>query len=586
MGMGVRQMCCEWRTVLVCAFLIGSSWAGAAADPRVDVSIDRKTMRMGETATMKIELIGFQAGGSLRLPAISGLRHQQVGRGVNTVVDGAVATVRETHSFIIAPQRTGEIRIPPLTLTVEGKQINSAAVILNVVAPGTKLPEDEFARKEFFAVIEPARTNVYSGQPFRVDLKLYFTAGRNFQMPTLVSDGFTFSDLPHREEQQRYGGRIFRVLIIPKVALPVKAGKLRIGPAKFSFTRLIPTGGFGLFQNYRRENASTEATAVEVNVNPLPDEGRPAGFQGVVGSYKMDVLASPTNLTAGDPITLQISIAGSGALENVRLPSFDDWEGFKVYPPTDNINYTDQANRTGIRMFEQVVVPEKADTPHLPGFEFSFFDPAKGSYETIKNPPLPLTVSPAAKVNSAPVIMVTQTNQADVGADIATELVHIKPSIGTLSSIGATGAGALAVPAAMALMWGVLLLRRRNIERLENDPRLRRKLATDKLIAEEIVRLKELADGKHGADFFKLLVSLLQERLGERLDLPASAITEAVIQDRLKPAGVEEGLRQKIGHLFDACNQAHYAPDVPAGELQQLADDAETAMKKLEEVQV
>ena len=39
-------------------------------------------------------------------------------------------------------------------------------------------------------------------------------------------------------------------------------------------------------------------------------------------------------------------------------------------------------------------------------------------------------------------------------------------------------------------------------------------------------------------EFFAVLFRLLQEQLGERLDLPASAITEAVIEERLSPLGI------------------------------------------------
>jgi tetratricopeptide (TPR) repeat protein len=53
---------------------------------------------------------------------------------------------------------------------------------------------------------------------------------------------------------------------------------------------------------------------------------------------------------------------------------------------------------------------------------------------------------------------------------------------------------------------------------------------------------------------------LLQEQLGERLDLPASAITEAVLSERLPRRGATPDLIQRLQNLFQICNQARYAP--------------------------
>jgi len=46
--------------------------------------------------------------------------------------------------------------------------------------------------------------------------------------------------------------------------------------------------------------------------------------------------------------------------------------------------------------------------------------------------------------------------------------------------------------------------------------------------------------------FFATLFRLLQEQLGERLELPASSITEAVIEEHLRPRGVPEPVRVRV----------------------------------------
>ena len=80
---------------------------------------------------------------------------------------------------------------------------------------------------------------------------------------------------------------------------------------------------------------------------------------------------------------------------------------------------------------------------------------------------------------------------------------------------------------------------------------------------EQVIRggLKELAQNVQGNKpeaFFATLFHLLQERLGERLDLPASAITEAVVEERLRHLSVPETTLASLRELFQICNQARY----------------------------
>jgi hypothetical protein len=66
--------------------------------------------------------------------------------------------------------------------------------------------------------------------------------------------------------------------------------------------------------------------------------------------------------------------------------------------------------------------------------------------------------------------------------------------------------------------------------------------------------------------------------LGERLDLPASSITEAVIEDRLRPAGVPEDTLARLHALFQSCNMARYAPVKSSQELSALIPEVEMAL--------
>ncbi len=75
----------------------------------------------------------------------------------------------------------------------------------------------------------------------------------------------------------------------------------------------------------------------------------------------------------------------------------------------------------------------------------------------------------------------------------------------------------------------------------------------------------------------------MQEQLGERLDLPASAITEAVLDEKLRRRAPDE-LVQQLHELFQLCNQARYAPHRSTRELLELVPVVERSLAQLRDL--
>jgi hypothetical protein len=98
--------------------------------------------------------------------------------------------------------------------------------------------------------------------------------------------------------------------------------------------------------------------------------------------------------------------------------------------------------------------------------------------------------------------------------------------------------------------------------------------------------LRKFAAANNSDEFFVTLFRLLQEQLGERLDLPASAITEAVIEERLRPGGVAEPILAGLHELFQTCNVARYAPIKTSHELAAFIPKIEAALRALQQVKL
>src|SRR5205823_4813377 len=169
------------------------------------------------------------------------------------------------------------------------------------------------------------------------------------------------------------------------------------------------------------------------------------------------------------------------------------------------------------------------------------------------------------------------------------EIVHIKPYLG-VSPVAGTPLlqkpWFMAMQAIPVLTWLSLLLIRRRNEVLANNPRLRRQREVARKVADGLADLRRQADAQESDAFFATVFRLLQEQLGERLDLPASAITEAVIDERLRSRKVAEERLTGLHELFQICNQARYAPQRTSHELASFIPRVEAILKQLQQITI
>jgi len=235
-----------------------------------------------------------------------------------------------------------------------------------------------------------------------------------------------------------------------------------------------------------------------------------------------------------------------------------------------------------------VVIPENAEIKQLPPIAFSFFDPDQKSFRTVTQPAIPITVRTNSATPAQPTVLAnTERNPDETKA--ATDIVHIKARPGTLGAVAPPlirQTWFLALQSVPVLAWLAIVVRRKREERLANNPRLRRRRLVAQVIRTGLADLRQLAANHRAEEFFATVFRLLQEQLGERLDLPASAITEAVVEERLRPCGAPEATLQALEELFLTCNQARYASQRTSEELATLVPKVEQTLRELQRLEV
>jgi hypothetical protein len=262
----------------------------------------------------------------------------------------------------------------------------------------------------------------YVGEVIPVVIRVvFFVRGDFLDSPVIDTQGLTVQKLqmPERPRIENINGRQCRVYTFKTAIAATRTGRFDIGPAQANTVVVVPPTQRQ--QNMRRrwppdlpdldeffnnpffadpsstgqqEKLTVKSEPVALEVKPLPPNA-PASFSGAIGNFTMTTDANPKSVQAGDPITVTSTISGRGNFDRVNAPAVEDEGGWHKYPPSSKFKQDDEVGISGTKTFETVLSPnEKKQT--LPVLAFSYFDPVKERYETLRSDTIPITVEGGA----------------------------------------------------------------------------------------------------------------------------------------------------------------------------------------------
>ena len=565
--------------------------------------LSKPSVPVGEATVLSLRYVDCSPDETPQIPPIDGLEisYQGVSQGGSSsftvIINGRTLQQKQSAAqhlvnYQIVPQKTGTFVIPPITSRINGKDYRTQAVRL-VATTGI-----DYSQYAILKILPPdlnADQKLYQGQLFTLIAQL--DTVRNTRVAagiTVPVDGLIINpsaDLQRRVVQGNNGAfdRFFQQFH----AHAIKTGKLALGPAQctvgLTFRRNASNrhDPFRSFLSnpfdYEHKEIQIASKPLELEVLPLPREGRPESFNGAVGSFEFAAEISTNNVAVGDPITLTVTIDGKGKLEALKMPELTapGWDSFRQYPENSQVNY--RRNMTGSATFEKVVIPENDGITELPTLEFSYFDPELEAYRTHGQPPIPITVTPNLNRTQTPNF---GTAEPEEPLDTI-EFHRNKARLGRPDSPASPWLfqpvflGAQLLP---ILVWiaGRLVIAHRQAQ--QRNPLALRRRKVKALVQQGVKELNRLAGDHRSDEFFATLFRLLQEQIGERLELPAVGITEAIVETDLRPAGLEEDELTSLNQLFQLCNQSRYAPINSSEELARITTQAEAILSRLQQL--
>lgn len=302
------------------------------------------------------------------------------------------------YTFVLRPGRAGEIQVGSFVYqNPYGSTVRSEPFTLQVLQPPPPpRAVEEISGDEPLTVLQEATpSRIYMGQQVTVSVTRYARVNMDEcrAAPTTVPKAWIdeLLDAPPRPRIVKLRGTAYEVGELRRVALfPLESGALEV-PAVEVQCRTVGRGFFGGGDVLTRRSA-----ALTLDVLPLPEEGRPPGFAGAVGTFRFTSKLERNRTRVGEPVTLALTVSGQGNFRGFALAAPTLPQGLTVYPPTssDRTSYDGQGRLQGTKTMEVIVAPTRAGRFEIPPLSFAYFDPGAEVYREARTRPLTLEVEP------------------------------------------------------------------------------------------------------------------------------------------------------------------------------------------------
>lgn len=508
------------------------------------------------------------------------------------------SSFEQTYTYMLMAQREGTFTIGPATVKVDGENVQSNGVRIQVLPedqqststsqPGSASSSSQPSQagqsgqstssENIFVRTIASKTRVHEQEALLLTYKLYFAnvdvaqLTNNTKLPDFT--GFLKQDLEQGEiqtELEHYNGRNYQTAVLYRTILyPQHSGDIKIEPARFEAVLRVQTQQRArsifddFFGSYTNVTKMLTAPAVTIHAEALPG-GKPAGFSGGVGKFSLTPSISQTELQANEAVTIKLDITGAGNMKLIKTPSIDWPEGFEPYDPKVTNNFaTTTAGVSGTKSIEYLAIPRNAGEYTIPAVKFSYFDIDEKAYKTLSTPEYTIRVKRGAgesSANSNQPAVISYTQKEDI-KQLGTDIRYIDTKPLKRNTEYRTHRTDLVwlwyiIPLIIAIV--LLIVLRKQIQEAADINRVRYKRANK--VAQK--RLKAAAAALKANDsnaFYAAIEQAAWTYLSDRLSIPTAELNKDNIASLLRQKGVSETLIGDVKNVLSTAEFARYAP--------------------------
>jgi len=581
------------------------------AQVTVTATVDRTRIGLNEEFFLVVEISG--GSGEPRLPDFSAFA-TVTGTGTSTSIQMAGGRISQsiTHQYTLIAQTAGKFTIGAVEVESKGQVYRSQPIEIEIVAgqtsptaPGgagrgqqqSEAPPDLEGNLYLEAKLD--RSRVYQNEQVVIRYRIYTRLNiSSYGISALPNySGFWTEDFPMQQQPQTrretINGQTYLVAEIKKTALfPQSVSKKKLEPLVIECEVQTPRRRsrdiFDQFfddpflRNTTRQRLSSRP--VEIEVLPLPEEGRPANFSGAVGNFTLTATVDRTQVKTNEAVSLKVRASGVGNIKVLPAPRIDLPADFEVYDPkvAENLDH-DNDQISGSKTWEYVMVPRFAGSHEIKPVTLSYFDPRAKAYKAAGVAPITLTVEKGAG-DFSPVIGggVSKEDVRLLGQDIrfiSTAALPFK-KVDENFHTGSLFFTLLTLPV-FALL-GALVYQRHQ-EKLSTNVAYARSRKAGGMAQKQLATARKFLQKNDEKNFYAEIQRALLGFLGNKLNVAeAGLITDDVERMLTEKKVAPESIREYLNCL-QTCDFVRFAPATSNGKaMQEFYEQSRRALEAME----
>ncbi|MEI6488691.1 MAG: BatD family protein [Bacteroidota bacterium] len=587
--------------------------AETAFAQKFTATASKTKVAVGETFQLTFSLNAN--GTNFKMPA---LNEFDVYSGPNqstsmSFVNGAMSQ-SITLSYIIAAKKEGKVTITPASVIVNGANVQSNSLVIEVVKGGTTTnpnqnsqnqqqnpssPSNEGIGDNLFVRTSVNKTKAFQGEQITVTHKVYtryqLRGFQDIKFPDYT--GFWSQDVPSNNQQiqvsnENVDGVVYSVAELKKTFIfPQRSGKLQIEPMKVEVvvrkqSNKRPRDIFDQFFGGGYEDAtySVKSKPIIIEVTPLPEANKPANFAGAVGDFSFKAEVNKDKVKANDAINLTVTINGKGNIKLVDPLKINFPEDFETYDAKtkDNISTT-ASGVSGSKTFDYLAIPRHEGDYKIEPISFSYFDPEKKQYITLPSPEFKIHVDKGKDGDSGANVFNPRSKE-DVKV-LGNDIRYIKTKNIQLMPRGnyffGSAAFYLLLIIPFFLFFLFIFIRRKHIEKNNDSVAVKSRKAT-RMAKKQLVLAEKHLNANNKEQFYVEIFKALHGYTGNKFNIPTANLNKDNIADSMRQREISEATIQQLMSTLDNCEFAHYAPSAASGDLKGIYNNTVELITKIE----
>lgn len=596
---------------LIFILLFISALTSSLFAQKLTTAVSSNRVSVGEAFQVQFSLSGN--GSNFKLPPMNDFEILEgpYQSSSTSIINGAV-TQSSSLTYVLAAKKEGKLTIGTASVVSGGKTISSNPVTIEVTKgksnsgnqgnsnPGGQNvtpPTTQDISENIFVRASVNKSKAYLGEVIDVKFKVYTRMEmqmRNFtKLPTY--DGFFVQDIKNKQQTSQTNetingityvvGEIYKTYLIPQ-----HTGKLTIDPFEIECIvrqkskrkpRDIFEQMFG--GGYEEVLYKLKSLPVTINVEALPEAGKPEGFSGAVGTYSYKAVLSNDKVKANEAVNLTLSLSGKGNIKLIEPPEVNFPEDFETYDAKTNENISVSENGiSGTKTFDYLVIPRHEGDYKIEQVNFSYFDPIKKEYITLPSPEFDLHVD---KGDGNAAVVSNGTNIKEEPKILGNDIRYIKTST-VLKNKGQHffGSALFYVSLILPLMvfFAFIFIRRKNIELNKDSVAVKSKKAT-KMARKRLSIAEKHLKSENKELFYIEIFKSLYGYISDKLNIPVADLNKEHISEKLSTKNVSETTIKQLINTLDSCEFAHYSPNAANADIHNIYLNSVELIEKIED---